>query len=203
MKTITYAQLLNKAVELAGRTRDKILLSEAAMLRGFFDTELRSIWNTQIWSDLRVDPEAMTPTARVLSRREGASNEIGDILGIYTGNPLTHTVWRDVAWEEGNNTFTVAGDVATVWVEYLKPCPSLDSVADADLPAYAVPAVFVPYLAYKGAGELLATENDTLSARRIGQAEEKLEEAMMRNVVPERLRRMRIRTARPAFSSVM
>ena len=37
MRTVTYERVLNQAVELAGRTRDKLPPSEELMVRGFID----------------------------------------------------------------------------------------------------------------------------------------------------------------------
>lgn len=52
MKTVTYEQIKQLAVELAGRTRDNVPVSEATMLRSFFAAELPDIWNREAWPEL-------------------------------------------------------------------------------------------------------------------------------------------------------
>lgn len=73
MRTVTYESVLNHAVELAGRTRDKLPPSEELMVRGFIDAWLRRVWTQYRHPELTIIEE-MTPDERVISKRETDSS---------------------------------------------------------------------------------------------------------------------------------
>ena len=73
-----------------------------------------------------------------------------------------------------------------VWVEYQLPCPDLTAIATADLPAYALPEKFAPYLAARAAGHLLTADGATgLAGVQFGLAESYLQEQEARITRPE------------------
>src|SRR5438105_4551069 len=121
MKTVTYNDVLYRAAELAGRTRDKVPVSEAAMLRGFLAAELMEVWNVAAWPDLTENPEQVTVSDRSFSKREGAANEMGDILGVTTADPRTTTKFRNVSFEEGDGEVKIDAALSSVWVEWQTP----------------------------------------------------------------------------------
>ncbi len=53
MKTIDYNEMLYRAAEAAGRTRDNLPLAEAALLKSVFALELPRVWTGEDWDDLR------------------------------------------------------------------------------------------------------------------------------------------------------
>lgn len=72
MITVLYSDIINRAAELAGRTRDKLPVSEATILQGFAAVTLQSVWNKAIWPELTPDPLAIAPsTNRQFSKNEG------------------------------------------------------------------------------------------------------------------------------------
>lgn len=64
MKTVAYSDVLYRAAELAGRTRDKVPVSEALMLRGFLAAELAEVWNMHPWPELIPGIAELSVTAR-------------------------------------------------------------------------------------------------------------------------------------------
>jgi len=64
MNTITYNEMLYRAAEAAGRTRDKIPVSEAALLKSVFAQELRQVWGSCDWNQLIPEPLAVTVADR-------------------------------------------------------------------------------------------------------------------------------------------
>lgn len=151
----------DKAAELAGRTRDKIPVSEATILLGFIASDLLEIWNMQAWPELVPDPEQMAVTDRRIGKRLGLATELGDVLGVFTANPLATTRYRHVEWEEADGFIRVHGSNALLWVEYMLPAPDLLNVAAADLEATTIPRRFGNYLSMRAAGQLLGADGDT------------------------------------------
>ena len=52
MKTTTYNEVLNRAAEAAGRTRDNLPTPEAAVLKSVFAVELNRLWFMADWPEL-------------------------------------------------------------------------------------------------------------------------------------------------------
>ena len=71
MRTTTFARVRDQAATLAGRTPGEIPTTEATMLLGFLDEELRRVWGGQAWPDLLV-MEQMTVADRTFSKRDGS-----------------------------------------------------------------------------------------------------------------------------------
>lgn len=180
MKTVTYQQIKNLATELAGRTRDKLPTKEATMLRAFFAAELVDIWNREAWPELVPDFEAITVASGTFSKREGAANEMGDILCIYEqGSPqTTNQVTAVEDWVEADDEVRLVTQQSTVYVEYqLPPTDLLDSDFDdpTDLDAVTLSRRFRLPLAWKGASHLLAVEDPALSNKYLALAEAEID----------------------------
>lgn len=60
METISYNEVLYRAAEAAGRTRDNLPLEEAALLKSVFALQLRPAWLSEDWDDLRQPILAVT-----------------------------------------------------------------------------------------------------------------------------------------------
>lgn len=72
MIAVLYSDVLNRAAETAGRTRDKLPVSEALMLQGFLAVELQKLWNQALWPELLPDPLAVGVSGnRQFSKNEG------------------------------------------------------------------------------------------------------------------------------------
>lgn len=161
MKTVTYNDILYKAAELAGRTRDKLLTIEATMLKGYIAADLIELWNSQAWPDLNPVPLAVTVSSRQFSRNEGAANEMGDILCVLSANPLTTSRLRNIGFSEIDGSVVIEEDLAQVYVDYILPAPDLMiDVAEDDLPAYEIPRRFANILACRAAEKLLRADGD-------------------------------------------
>ena len=159
MKTITYNDVLYQAMELAGRSRDKIAPSEATMMQGFLATGLREIWTGSYqWPELIPDIATVTTTNRTFAKLEGQQGEMGDILGVWNNNPQTTTSYLGLRFNEQDNKVRIEDGGGTVYVEYMLPRPDLMTVAAVDLPAYTISERFRNYLAYLGAGNLLRAD---------------------------------------------
>lgn len=91
MITASYNDVLFRAAELAGRTRDKIPVSEATMLQGFLAVALQRVWTIALWPELIPDPLAVTVSAnRQFSKNEGNSVN-GQISKPVTFSPVNVT----------------------------------------------------------------------------------------------------------------
>lgn len=201
MKTITYNEILYRAAETAGRVRTQIPVPEAAMLKSILSMELRRIWQGMDWNELIPDPIEVAVTDGQFSKNEGSTNEaapeMGDILGVWTGNPRNYSgQYLALAHDEGDGVVRLrppesgTGDSVsmpeTVWVEYQLPCPDLVGVAAADLAEYPLPEKFAPWLAARAAGHLLSADGATsLAGVQFGLAEVYLQEQEARITRPE------------------
>lgn len=132
MKTVSYADILYQAAEATGRTRDKLPAQEATMLQGFIATTLREIWNGLYqWPELIPAIRTVTTTAGLFSKNEGSTNpstpELGDILGVWTANPLSTPNYVALRFDEQPGQVQLEDGGGTVYVEYMLPCPDLMS----------------------------------------------------------------------------
>jgi hypothetical protein len=217
MKTITYNEVLYRAAEAAGRVRSALPVAEATMLKSILALELRSIWYRCDWNELIPDPLQVTVTNAAFSKNEGSTDplapELGDILGVYTGNPRNFTQqWFDLAFDEGDDAVRLRppeptapawpwwwqllnGSMpSTVWVEYQLPCPDLNSLGATELANYELPEKFGPWLAARAAGHLLLGDGATAMAGvQLGMAETYRQEQEARITRPEWRWRLRVR----------
>lgn len=159
MKTVLYQDIQNQATEVAGRTRDKLPVKEQLMLQGFGAAALREVWNGQYqWPELVPNILVQANAGSTFSKNEGAANELGDVLGVYTADPTVTTRYMGVRFEERDNAVWLPqGGPATVYVEYMLPCPDLNQYNSASVPtllAYPLPVRFRNYLAWSMAGHL-------------------------------------------------
>lgn len=179
MKTVVYSEVLERAAELASRTRDKIPPSEALMLQGFLAVELQMVWNKEAWPELVPPPWQASVTEGAFSKRERSlvpgyaappydpeNPEIGDVLGVFSGNPLASTRCRPLDFIEGDNVVRLPGSnvPAQVWVEFVLPRPDLMRLTGATLSAYGILGRFSNYLALRAAGWLLKADSQEASA---------------------------------------
>ena len=156
MKTVLYQDILNQAVEAAGRTRDKIPSKELLMIQGFVATALREVWNGQYqWPELIPAVASFPASAGSFSKNEGGSPELGDILGVWTANPQATTQFMALRFEERDGAVWLPdGGQTSVWVEYMLPCPDLNALSGSTLLNYALPSRLRGYLAWTSAGNL-------------------------------------------------
>lgn len=180
MKTVTYEQIKLLAADLAGQPRGKLPTSDATMLRAFFAAELPDLWNREAWPELCDHLETVTLDANnCFSLREGAADEMGDILAVIIGgNPLTSTLIRTIPKEQVtrlNGRAHITTDLTgSVYVDWQTPAPDLLAAAldvEATLNAYTLPARFKLPLAARGAAMLLDDENPQKATLLRGTAE--------------------------------
>lgn len=213
MKTVTYQEILNRAAESAGRVRSALPVAEALILRSVLAMELRSIWNRCDWNELIPDPVQVTVVNSSFSKNEAVGDVIGDVLGVYTGNPRDYTQQNfELDYDEGDDVVRLRPPEPTapawpwwwqllngsmpssVWVEYTLPCPDLNAVSDSALLAYELPEKFAPWLAARGAGHLLMADGATaMGGVQFGLAETYLQEAVARITRPEWRWKLRVR----------
>jgi hypothetical protein len=178
LKTVTYSQIKNLATDFAGRTPDNLPTSEATMLQTFMAAELADIWNKEAWPELCDNVTAVTVSANVFSKNEGAAGEMGDILGLWDADPRSTSVGAQrVEFVEGDGQVRVLSGEATVWVDFQDPLTDLLSSAysaASALNAVTLPARFRIPLAMRGASMLLANEDPSLSAKWMGMADMEL-----------------------------
>lgn len=174
MRTVTYLEVKQLTAELADRTRDNLPPAEATMLLAFWAGRLPDLWNREAWPELCDNLEAVTLDANAcFSKRLGAANEMGDILAVLDGNPLTSTQVAAVkGWEDyGDSVHVVAA--SAVWVDWQDPCPDLldSGTVGSDINVYTLPERFKLPLAYLGAAFLLGPEDDARARQYQGEAE--------------------------------
>ena len=125
--------------------------------------------------------------------------ELGDILGIFTANPRTTTVFDELEWDEGNDIVRVTpldgytSVPATVYVEYQLPTPDLLAIAAGSLNTYELPFVLGAYLAHRGAAHLLTSDGQTgLAGVQFGLAKDYLDDQMAKITRPRYRQRIRM-----------
>lgn len=168
MKTITYNEMLYRAAEAAGRTRDNLPTSEAAVLKSIFASELPDVWMSEDWDDLRQPILAVTLDANREFANPYNSTQLGEVLAIFTQDPNGSTPWQRLEfYKQGDNFHVLPGTADgrgpvpvpdTVYVYWQEDAPDLLSLDDAELAALTVPTFIGNYLALKGAGHLLAAD---------------------------------------------
>ena len=200
MITTTYQDVMGRAAENAGRTRDKVPPSEQVMLLGWIDSYLHNIWQDAVWPELIVVAAAPVAVANhSFSKNEGSVDptapEMGDILGYYTRAPRNPEDAPEFDFNEGNGVVNIGSHHSSVWPVYLLPCPDLTAVAAAALPAYTLPMRFKAYLAYMAGGELAKADGDAnLAGTNFGLGEKQLarEQSRAWDALPSWLKRFRL-----------
>lgn len=184
MATITYAQIKQLAADLAGWPPGKLPPGEVTRARRFAASELADLWTREAWPELCDHLELVTLDAeKCFSVREGVSGgtgvgEMGDILTILEGNPLTTTsVQRVESWTRLDGRVHVLANAVALYVDWQTPAPDLLATAldvEATLDAYQIPARFRLPLALRVAARLLADENPASSSSYFREAEQEL-----------------------------
>ncbi len=189
MKTCTYQNVQDQAAELAGRPRDKLPISEAAMLLNYAAFELKVMWNQCAWPELCDNLAAYTPVntsgVNTISKAEGTAQEIGDVLWLGTADPRNSTGPRacDLRYEIGNGQIYLLSPLwipqGVVWLDWqlpptdllavsLNPTTAVPTLGNAAMPATLagtlLPARFLQPLAMKAASKLLASDGDLQKA---------------------------------------
>jgi hypothetical protein len=204
MKTITYNEILFRAAEAAGRTRDNLPLGEAALLKSVFALELNRVWTGEDWDDLRqpllmVALDANNSFLNTYVVVTTVSSPLGDVLystnfpmgevfGVYDQLPGGPTSWQRLEFSRTGDTYTVAPKLShpwygntpvpsTVYVHFQLPCPDLLAITDpAVLAATTLPLMFGNYLALRGAAHLLAADGAAqLAGVQMGLAQSQLD----------------------------
>lgn len=176
---VTYEQVFDLCVQLAGRSPDNVPAQEATMLRAFFAAELPDLWRKEAWPELCAIAE-QTLTANVFSKHAGTNDEIGEVLGVFTQDPRSTAGWQRFPADkviEGDGEVRVATSLGTVWVESMSPVPDLLDPAldvEATLLAAELPGRFRLVLAFRGAAHLLSSEDPELANKYLTMAENEL-----------------------------
>ena len=167
MNTITFNEMLYRAAEAAGRTRDKIPVSESTLLKSVFAQELRQVWGSADWNQLIPEPLAVTVADRKFANPYTDDADVettfGDILGVYSANPRLSTKARPLDWHQSDGYIHIAPDgifptEGTAYVEYMLPATDLLAVAADDLGETEIPQFLGNYLAERGAAQLLVAD---------------------------------------------
>lgn len=180
MKTISYNEILYRAAEAAGRTRDNLLASEATVLKSIFAQELRRVWLSEDWDDTREPVLTVALDADKQFSNPYSSTDLGEVLGIFTQTPGGSTPWSRLNFHRVGDDFTVTpkdGNAVpeTVYVYYQTECPDLLALSQENLNALEIPLVFGNYLALRGAAHLLTADGDPqLAGVQFGLAESQL-----------------------------
>lgn len=120
MRTISYNEVLYRAAEAAGRTRDNLPVTEATLLQSVFNVELARVWASEDWDDLRQPLLAVTLDANASFanpwQNPAQLTVSGSLLaaanGVYTGSPVNNVVGL---WTAANGyTVTLAGTTYTL-----------------------------------------------------------------------------------------
>lgn len=172
MKTCTYQQVQDNAAEMAGRPRDKLPISEQAMLVNFFALELKVMWNQCAWPELCDNLQSYTPVNTngllTISKNEGQAGEIGDVLWVGTADPRNPTGPRacTLRFSEGNGQIYLLDPIqvpqGVVWVDWQLPAP--DFLTTPPTPTTTIPARFYQALSFKAAAKLLTIDGQLQQA---------------------------------------
>jgi hypothetical protein len=174
MKTVAYSAIKRLAASRADRPVDKLPTGEAALLRNELAEWLPQLWNREAWPEL-CRGEALALTDHAFDKREGETDEIGDILGVYAGgNPETATAVLALEWTEADGAARVLTDETSVYVEWQLPPPDLldaDYDTAAALDALELPRRLREPLSLYGAAALIESENVVRAAQLRSRAE--------------------------------
>ena len=185
MKTITYNEMLYRAAEAAGRTRDNLPVEEAAVLKSIFASELPDVWASEDWDDLREPILTVTLDDNDEFANPYNTTELGEVLGIYSQDPNGSTPWQRLDFYKQQDQFHVTQGAVdgrvpvpvpdTVYVYYQTACPDLLALTGTALANQEIPTFIGNYLALRGAGHLLAADGAaTLAGVQFRLAQEQL-----------------------------
>lgn len=198
MKSVVYTDVLYRAAELAGRTRDKLPTSEATILQSSLAVDLADVWGKAAWPELTPAPVETAVVDQVFSKNEGEDDEgdeIGDVLTVLSANPRVTTRYRALGFQEGDNEVWIDEPLASVWVEAMLPLPDLMELDAEELAAYLVPQRFRNYLSLRAAAQLLASDGMQSQAAGLLQvADLALTTQMNRLPSPPEWRQVRVRS---------
>lgn len=199
MKTVIYNNVLFRAAEFAGRTRDKILTSESTMLLGFIAAELNVMWRMACWPELSDNLSSYTPVNNngivTVTKNEGLAGEIGEVLGVFTDDPRVTTKARYVKFNEGNGQIYLLENLAKVWIDWMLPVTDLLSISDPNVLANTLlPARFFLPLAAKAGGWLLQSDGEVAAGNALKAMGEQELNRQAAEVTTPRWREVRVRT---------
>jgi len=124
VRSVYFSEVLHTALQLAGLDRSLTTPERFAMVRDFASMRLRSVWEMNEWTDLKV----LTACEVVLDgeRRTVPLDPIkGQVITIWDKDPLSHSATqRDFELINGNITLKGKRD-SIVWVESRKESPRL------------------------------------------------------------------------------
>jgi hypothetical protein len=149
LKTIAYNEILYRAAEAAGRTRDNLPLEEAAVLKSVFALDLPKIWAGEDWDDIRQPLAAVS-----LDSAKSFSNPYQDTARVIVngaGYDVVNAIYTlDVTsgnyFEPGGNVISLIGSAWTISDSQGHPLYTSDSLinvawtpatAEAPVPASA------------------------------------------------------------------
>ncbi|MDE2100127.1 MAG: hypothetical protein KGL39_22925 [Patescibacteria group bacterium] len=171
MKTCTFQEIVNLAMEYAMRTRDKLLSKEQLMLQGFLATEFEILFNGQPWEFLIPDFVQFNVANNQVALDEDL---YGDVLAVTSLNPHVSDYYWHIPYSFGTDAnadrILWTGEPAdTIWLEAMQPYPGtvwpdLAAMSLADFYAAKCPRVWKAVLARKAAAEMLAQDDNAAAA---------------------------------------
>ena len=181
---ITYEQIWDLAVSMAGQTQDNVTEKDSVLMQVFLAGELPDLWNKEAWPELCDNLTQVSLANNAFSLNQGDPNEMGEILGLYPQDPRNPShgwdrIRPDRYWTGDGQVYVDTG-LAQIWVDYQLPVPDLLDPSligqnnEAALMAVTLPNRFRLPLAYRGAGHLVATEDPQLSGMLTKMAEVEL-----------------------------
>lgn len=84
---ITYEQIWDLAVSMAGQTQDNVTEKDSVLMQVFLAGELPDLWNKEAWPELCDNLTQVSLANNAFSLNQGDPNEMGEILGWYPQDP--------------------------------------------------------------------------------------------------------------------
>lgn len=140
MRTSDYSDFLVRMGGFIGVDSGNFTTQELTRLNGFFQKNIRKIWETTFWPEVCL-LESRTPNASyAISYEQAGQTEIDVVLDVYSATPTTSSAPRRLGWiltSEGIQ-LTTATSTAAVWVWFRKRVPRYTGATLSTSSAYAV-----------------------------------------------------------------
>ena len=124
MRSAYFSDILHASLQICGLDRNLTTPDRFAMVRDFVSMRLRSIWESNEWTDLKY--YSKLPTTNVDSRRKITLPDTNDqVIAVWNRDPVAVNAIQKDFDIVGNDVFLRTNQDEEVWVEFRMDAPRL------------------------------------------------------------------------------
>ena len=140
MRTSDYSDYLVRMGGLIGVDSGNFTTQELSRLNGFFQKNVRKIWEATFWPDVCVLESRTPDSGYLISYEQTSQTAIDVVMDVYAASPTGQSAPRRVGWilTPSGIQLTNATSTTAVWVWYRKRVPRYAGSTLSTTAAYAV-----------------------------------------------------------------